>query len=625
MARLDNGLIDFSLSVSQAEIALHDYVCSPQRGLEKLCIALLGLQRVASLSAFQHAYHDRLSSFLAIVDGLLASGSPYSGRYHTAFLSATDALFQFALGSQFGSDRSQQLDHLLCAERPCWAVIGAFYDEKVLSPTYVNYKARLSVPPASSDPISVDMYLEALSSSGRVSFQLDTLKGAVLEGQFLLTSVQPLSWLQARFPKLQWQIVSNHEEASLKELCKLSFLPLFQNVSMLRDSRYRLLGLFDDCFKSLFYQRFGALFPSDLSVVDQQDRLVPMSHNVIPFEPDVGVAYFPVRHGGAVYVGSQILQAEGQTLSYLECLGGDFLPYFLYEVDTSYGRFVFDKAECFGTYAVSGKDFFLLDNDLWFSVEGIRAQTLLSMPLFSLRGEAYCPLLESVEQVLLVKQEGRYFALPYYTINEIEGVCSRMQAPRSWVKNVWLNQQSTPLLEPWLLNVDKLPQMHDQQEENKLISPAKNGYYFGKVCGRMFWIEAELVLALLPYQSPFTVACFHDNNLSVISFIIYNGRCFDKVVLDVSHNELLGTLSEKYEFSVILERSGESIVLPFAVCDWCTSLPVGEYVREFSLPSQLMCHDDETSYFASLQDGVVVDKKNYLSFVAGFWPSSSFA
>jgi len=45
MVRLDNGLTDLSLSVSQVEIALRDYAYSPQFGLEKLRLALLSIPK----------------------------------------------------------------------------------------------------------------------------------------------------------------------------------------------------------------------------------------------------------------------------------------------------------------------------------------------------------------------------------------------------------------------------------------------------------------------------------------------------------------------------------------------------------------------------------------------------
>ena len=628
MVRLDNGLIDLSLSVSQVEIALRDYAYSPQFGLEKLRLALLSIPKNTDLNTSNNAYRDRFSSFLDAVDGLLASGSPYSEYYHTAFFSAADALFQIAIGSQFGLDRMLQLDHLLSLERSCWVAILSLSDDKTRSPMYVDYEARLVEVSASTDPISVDVYLEALSSSGRVSFQLDAIKGAFLEGRFLLASVQSLSWLQARFPLLQWQqVFGNNEEESLKELCKLNFLPLFQNVSLKRDYRYRLLGLSEDRLKTLFYQMFGSLFPSDLFNVEQRDRFVPASQNVIPFEHDAGVAYFPIRHGGSVYVGSESIKGDGQKLSYLACLGHDFLSYFLYEIDTSFGRFVFDEAECLGAYVVSEKDLFVLGGDLWLGVEGaVKAQVVLDMPFLSSNDTAYCILPRYIAQVLVVKQAELYFAVPYSTLDKIEGVCSRMPAPHSWVKNIWLNPQNIPLLEPCLVNIDELSLEYGWPEENKPTHPSKNGYYLGRVCGRMFCVKAELVSALLPYQSPFSLTFFDGGERSLASFIINDGYCFDKVVSKIFLDGLLSMSHEVPGFSVILECLGESVVLPFTTCDWRTSLPSGEYVREFSLPPKLIGGDDEMSHYSSMQDDIIViDKKNYLSFVAGVWPSSSLA
>jgi hypothetical protein len=628
MVRLDNGLIDLSLSVSQVEIALRDYAYSPQFGLEKLRLALLSMPKNTDLNTSNSAYHDRFSSFLDAVDGLLASGSPYSEYYHTAFFSAADALFQVAIGSQFGSDRTLQLDHLLSLERSCWVAILSLSGEKIRSPVYVDYEARLVGISASTDPISVDVYLEGLSSSGRVSFQLDAIKGAFLEGRFLLASVQSLSWLQARFPLLQWrQVFDDNEEESLKELCKLNFLPLFQNMSLQRDYRYRLLGLFEGRLKTLLYQMFGSLFSADVSNVEQRDRFVPESQNVISLERDADVAYLPMRHGGLVYVGSESIREGGQKLSYLACLGHDFLSYFLYEIDTSFGWFVFDQAECLGVYVVSEKDLFVFGGDIWLGVEGaVKAQVVLDMPFLSSNDTAYCTLPRYIEQVLVVKQGGLYFAVPYSTLNEIEGVCSQMQVPHSWVKNIWLNPHNIPLLEPCLVNVDGPSLEYGWQEENKPTHPSKNGYYFGRVCGRMFCVKAELVSALLPYQSPFSLTFFDGDEQGLASFIIHDGYCFDKVVSKMFLDGLLRMSHEVPVFSVILECLGESVVLPFTTCDWQTSLPSGECVREFSLPPKLIGGDDEVSLYSSMQDDIIViDKKNYLSFVAGVWPSSSLA
>lgn len=624
MAQLDNGWMNLSLPISQAEMALRDYHYSPQSGLESLRFALLSLQEITHTYTLHDNYSQRLTSFLFALDGLLASGSPYSERYHTAFLSASDALFQVAVGGQFGIDRRQQLDLLLSSERPCWAYIASFSDEKARLPTYVNYEALFVSSPPSPHRITVDAYLEMFSSSGRVSFQVDAKKDGFFEGRFLLESVQSLSWFKARFPQLQWRILAKNKNTALETLCQQSFLPLFQNTSIEKSSRYRLLERYEECFKSSFYQSFSTLFPATLSGIYEPERLVPLSKNATLFECDDGSVAFPVRHGGDMYVGTKPAPEKALNLSYLGCLGQDSLSYFLYEVDTGFGRFAFDQAEVLGAYAITDESLFELDGDLWFSAgESINAKVMLSMPLFSLSDSVYCILPDFITQVLVIKQAGVCVALPYSSLREVEGVCSQMQAPRSWVKNIWLNQQNEPLLEPWLLAVNELPLPSQWAGRNKPTHPVRNGYYFGKVCGRMIWLQAELVLAILPYRSPYSFTGINGDELSFESFIIYDGRCFDKVVAAVSDEEV-GVSHNKNVYSVILDVMGESTVLPFASFEWCDSFPGEESEEVVSwLPNTK--ESDDKLHYASLQNNVVVDQKNYLSFVAGFWPSSSLA
>lgn len=623
MARLDNGLADLPLPISTIEIALHDYAYNPQRGLEKLYSALLSFQNASQSRGIHSLYGQRLNSVLTAVDSLLVSGSPYFSHYHSALLSTVDALFQVVMACQFGSDRSQQLDSLLSDERSCWSVVMSIADEKDVSLLYRNYEARLDSAQLSS--MSVDAYLEAFSSAGRVSFQLDSVKGSRLSGRFLLISVQPLSWLRRRFPSLQWQVLSVNEKEPLRTLCELSFLPLFQNITMSRNSRNRLLALFEERFQTLFYRVFGSYFSLDLTRVDQAERLVPCTHNVVTFEQDENLTYFPIRHGGLLYMGSH---TEAETSSYVQCLGRDYLSYFLYEIDTSYGRFVFDQAECLGCYDVVEEDFILDQESIWFKPEqGVKAEVILNVSLISSRDSAFCPLLGGISQVLIVKQEQCYFALPYLLMREIEAVCSMMSAPRSWVKNIWLSQNNAPLLEPWLLNKRTLPQNNVWSEKNKSTLPSKNGYYFGKVYGRMLWVDANLILALLPYEAPSSVVHCEEDWLRSKAFFIHDGRSFDKVIPEEPLYTEDGSFLESNAFSIILEWMGESIVLSLASCEWSVALPESnDYIRDASLIFDDAACDTMISRFASLQDGdLVINKKNYLSFAAGFWPSSSLA
>ncbi|NLQ16537.1 hypothetical protein HGG82_02725 [Marinomonas sp. M1K-6] len=633
MARLDNRLEDLPLLVSQVETALHEYAYSPRQGLEKLQTLLTSLEARSRPKLPCPVYHQRLSAFLAATNRLIASGCPYFDHYHAAFLAAADALMQMAVGGQTGEDRALQLMRLLSVDRPCWAVIAAISEEDILF-EYRDYEAewQAAYGGAKHSRTNVDAYLAALSSAGQVAFQLDEVRDGLLIGRFLLTSTQSLVWLQKRFPALSWRVSfvnqempSVNQEASFinqkasfvdqkvsfsQSLCELSILPLFQHITMPRAARYRLLDLYVGHLKRLSYQAFGSLFSSAGQVIEQSQVLVPSKRQLTTFEVDESARYFPVRHGGSVYIGYDA-KTPSSKVSYLDCLGEDYLPCFLSEVETLGGSFVFDHVDCVGRYELSAEALFMVGDSWWFRVEeGVNAEVVTSLYGAENSPDMLSSLLpKESAKVLIVKQCGHYFALPYTSIRDVEGVCATMQAPRFWVKNVWLSASNTPLLEPWLLQVDCLPQVFDRLGRNKSTPPPKKGYYFGQVCGRMFWVEADLILALLSYQTPFSWLCGEGKAADKPLFILYDGRCFDKVIAsDLLLNQ--EPCTETPAFSVILDAMGESIVLPFSSCDWCAALPE-------SVESESNING------SSLSNKVVINKKNFLSAVAGLWPSSS--
>jgi|GEM_PF-1730696 hypothetical protein len=620
MARQDNGIVDLSLLISDIEKALYDYAHTPLRGLQTLHLALLSFQKNTQICLFDSLYHQRLGSLIAATEQLLLSGSPYVERYHKAFLSSADALAQIAIACQFSEGRAESLQYLLLADRSCWQDVLLVLNEETVFPNQVNYLARFSM--RQSESVSVDVYLAALACAGRVSFDLEAINDKTVKGQFRLTTAQSLPWLETKFPELQWQEVSADAVLPLRALCEFSFLPIFQNTSMQRDARYRLLEQYEKAFKQAFYQPFSQFFPPDDSAIEWPNRLVPIANVATSFEINEGVKYFPLRHGGAFFVGSSVLGQEVPSVAYLSRLGHDFLAYFLYEVDTGFGRFVFDRAECLGTYAVIDQNL-SIDGEwsLFHVAADIQAKLVLTTSLFSTVDAAFSLLPQYVDQVLVVRQGGQYFALPYSAIREVEGVCSIMSTPRAWVKNVWLSRDNGVLIEPWLFHFDSLPAVSGQHEVNTRMCSYKNGYYFGFLCGRMFWIEAALVFALLPYQSPFSVVYRDDETFSSKSFIIHDGRCFDRVLPKDFASDVSAALGQKKGFSMILEGMGESVVLPFVSCDWCASLPDARYVREFTMFQELFGHSDGKRHLMSSQgDGVVIDKQNFLSFIAGFQP-----
>jgi hypothetical protein len=144
----------------------------------------------------------------------------------------------------------------------------------------------------------------------------------------------------------------------------------------------------------------------------------------------------------------------------------------------------------------------------------------------------------------------------------------------------------------------------------------------------MFCIEASLIFALLPYKATSSVTYFDDGKPRMASFFIHDGRSFDRRVSgELLHERMSASCEsadssvEKMSFSVILEWMGESIVFSLASCDWFASLSDVNHIWEPSSFSVGSVHgyEDKMSRFTSLQDvGLVINKKNYLSFVAGF-------
>ena len=616
MAGLDNGVTNLSLPIAQIESALHEYAYSPADGMAQFHQSLSSVKDVLKSHHFSPLCNLRLLDLLSAVDGVMSLGSPYHREYQLAFLSAADAIIQVTLACQIDAERATQLETLLSAERPCWQVVLSCFKQSFDEPAYTSFEASLSGN--SNSPISIDTYLEALSRVGRVSFQVDSLQDSVVMGRFSLVSVQSLIWLQGKFPDLHWKALPKSNKETLRELCELSFLPLFQNISMSRDLRYRMLDRFNDLFKEQFYKRFSDYFRSDAPLLNSANYLVPLVEHVAPIEVDRGCNYLPVRHGGTVYLAS----LEGEQLSYLSCLGRDGLAYTLYEIESSFGRLVFDRRECLGSFLVTKESLQKVSGRWLFSMDNrLEAEVVLDVFLFS-KVDAFCLLPSVIEHVLVVQQGGRYFAIPYFCIREIEAVASRMLSPRAWGKNVWLSAQNELLLEPWLLNSECLPKVSHWQKCKREALPTKNGYYSGVVCGRMFWIEASLVVALLPYQLPKTIISRVGSDIEFSALVVHDGCCYDRVMSELPF-DLGGDFSSgDFAFTVVLELTGRTIVLPLATCDWNIAVPEAEYIQDFiALDSASNSQNEKTTAFYSDHSEILITKKNFASFVAGIWPS----
>lgn len=625
MEQLNKELMNLPLCISDIESALHEYSYAPQVGLEKLQLALLSFQNVIKIKPLHNDFHSRLVLLLAAVNRLLTSGSPYSLHNHITFLSATDALFQTAIGGQLGADRVRQLGSLLSIDRACWSDLSLV--EGGFSPVYFRYKARLKALDTKLGSSTIDDYLKLLRASGQVSFSLDSVGSSSVEGFFFLVSVQSLSWLESKFPVLDWSIDSENDdvllrkEETLRDVCGLSFLPLFQSVSMDSSSRNGLLTLLEEQFFQSFYIRFETLVETGFDGFKESGRFVPKPYGMASIDiksvnEDGSLSCcLPIRHGGSFYIGR--VHQESAKITYLRHLGKDFLPSFLYEITTPSGCFVFDQKECFGCYSVSMSDISTINNEFWLKLDGVVSAKVH-------RHTAECYLTDdmlqsdSIVNFLVVEQACEYIALSYVSIREKEATCSFMSSPRSWAKNIWLDKFNKPLFEPWLVSRARLPVAFLNVGENSFIRPSKQGYYAGKIGEKTFWVEADLVLLLAPYKAPFLVDRFGGNYVE--PFIVHEGRCFDKIVPEVFINPLKQNEEEVYAFSAILDYGGESFVLPFNTCKWYASLPEDIHVVSGLFGSV----ERKENFLTSIPMNVVIDKTNFLSFVDASWVSVFF-
>ncbi|MEP3349727.1 MAG: hypothetical protein ABJN96_07215 [Marinomonas sp.] len=598
--------------ITDVEAALHEYACVPQVGLEHFQTLLISFQIEAQLDASDDIFQSRLTSLIAAVDDLLLSGSPYSSDYHVAFLSAADALFQVFVGHQFGPDRVLQLSPLLSLDRPVWAFLCSPSSDGKADPTYSDYSAVLN----SEIPKSlVGESLASLASVGQVSFDVSSSNRELLKGRFALTSAQSLSWLKSRFPDFQWELVSkSYDENALRDLCEESFLPIFQHSTMPSDERRRFLDVYEKQLTQLFYRAFGSLFTSKIMDIKQASRMVPIVNRMdarLCEDVEKGDVALPIRHGGVFYTA---VDRCDRAFS-LSCLGRDYLPSFLYEIETVKGRFVFDQAETTGLFSVAIDKLKRVGDTAYFEFdEGVKSQFQFNLFGYDSIEVFFASSSHQEIDVLVVDQAGQCFALPYHKVREVEGVCSLFNDQKSWAKNVWLDRDGLPYIEPWLIDTRRFS-YSSSLITNSLFKPEpKDGYYVGYALAKYYVIEAGLVSALGSYRAPFSYSDLESE--SSTSFVVQGWRCLERVVTA----DLVGDFSldrtERYVFSAILDWMGEMAVLPLELCQWSETLPdMNDLNKMFS--------GGQKNFIASTQDDVVIiDKTNFLSFIGGLWPSS---
>lgn len=625
MVCLGSDVMDLSKVISHIEMALHDYSLRPQSGLKKLQVALLTLRNGYPSDGFHPLFDRRLATLIDTINTLINTGSLYDESLHIHFLSATDALIQVALASQFSLDHAHQLDYLLSDQRDCWGETADLTEVSSLVPVRSVYTAFLPPPISLSSP--VDDFLSLLTGVGDVSFHLTSSAKTHTDGYFKLVTNQSLVWLQSRFPDLLWQDVTNLSDDPIRHLCELSFLPLFQNLTMPRATRYRVLSLFEQQFQDHYYCAFESFFPAQASNVLGGECRVPAEGSRVEMHFDDRLTYFPVHHGGHYHIGSQCLIDKPDTVSYALCLGRDFLPHFLYQVSTSFGVFVFDQKNCFGRYPVALGECQQQDGGWWFVTEqGLRAQLLLSLPVFNQHG-AYCCLLEDIHSVLVIRCSDQYFAVPYLNIREIEGVSSKMESLSPWVKNVWLTQSNESFVEPLLFSLDISSSADALVALRTKDKVDRQGYYHGQLGNLALWIDAKLVRDILPYQKPHNLVWDSGVGCVPVGFIIHDGECIDKALTQYSCYDSSLIPEGSAEFSVLLQGKEGTVVLPLSSFEWRSRLPDEMGHAYFKKQPDAIKQPDWPRQKGEQSEGVflnnkeaVVNAANFAFFVAEFWP-----
>ncbi|MGO3739966.1 MAG: hypothetical protein ACTJGG_10925 [Marinomonas foliarum] len=106
------------------------------------------------------------------------------------------------------------------------------------------------------------------------------------------------------------------------------------------------------------------------------------------------------------------------------------------------------------------------------------------------------------------------------------------------------------------------------------------------------------------------------------ALLVHDGCCYDRVVNEMPLDYRLSFSTDDSVFTVILEWMGASIALPLSSCNWSAALPETEYVQDFIALDNMQNGQGEKSTFSYTDcSEILINKKNFVFFVAGVWPS----
>ncbi len=628
MSECDLGRVDISFPMADIERAVVSYAITPRS-------SLLDLRSALDRFAFNVAdlelpiFHQRLASLQHLVTQLIASGSPYRSDCQLVMLTASDALSQLAIAAPLGDDYLQAHSHALSEHHPCWQQLSHLLSQIELVSENFRFEGRIT--PSSQG--AIEPLLHALAEFGQVSFQVEEIEKEGMSGVFCLESTQTLARLNERFPQLMWRQLepasaehsdplsvplindSSYLTEPVKSLMMSGFLSWFHPQKMSYSERNHLLNQYDVMMKEAFYRPFAScLVLSEEGVGEQKedDRLVPFD-GAEQVTLSVGEQAYPVRLGGYYYAAVTNPNKGDWQKPYLSSsLGEDVLLSTLYQINYLSHTYVFDLKESF-LHKVAWEALLWRGDVAYVELApGQEVRLLLSLEAFS-GPDAVCLLFnqQGLQDILIVAVAGCYVAIPFCSVKRVEAFPMLIKHEVKGVKNIWQDKSGQLLLEPWLSEAELNSKNLQKIRTEPVSSTVKKGYYLGRSQKACLIVSAELVADVIANQMPASFFFVSDLEREERSFLASRNQCIEQIAMNTLESGFRETNSQ-LGFSVILEDDGVSVALQFVSFDWYEEQPS----LELGSGRELSNNQEHEGF-------VVLDRKNYLSFVADHLSSVS--
>ncbi|MBJ7555225.1 hypothetical protein [Marinomonas spartinae] len=615
---LENHTSTVFSSLSSLSSALYLYSSSPKQGMEALEKAVSSLRQHTEREFHSPFLLARLELMQEAAVSSVRLGAVYDADLYQAFFAAADALEQVFYASSLEGDYAEQTQFLLDRQRTCWQVLEASLGRRAYSPVchyYTEFKESSRFP--------LNKMLQSLAQIGEVTYRLDSvLSQGELNGIIELKTPQPMAWLQSQhaYLTLTWRQCDEVDARKRNPVQQLAFpvatySSLFLSKHLPRQEHYYVLDALATWIHSNDYQVFAECFSQVHFVghIEQASRRVPFRGLAHPISlKSSTLSASPIRISGAFWVCCQDEQSDPSFMlsqdkhNELVYLGGDHLSSNVYVVESQNRVFVFDQEDCQGVYPFNATALYQADEheNQWCYIcqEGRVAKVVFADMTLDGMGDQSAAL-EGNEQVVLIVQGGKLYAVIGSKVTISEAVCGHCDCIGPLAKNIWLTAYGDIFLEPWLMQ-NTLFINHIVPKKNNAINMEKIGYYQLNVSGVAIWLEASLVQAILPYKT-----CKRVGNI-----LIYGIQYFQRFIRGIDE--------QTAAFSIVIKALG-GFVIDTETCVWHENISaeLGEENASFIVQK-------ETDYVVTLCNNennkdYILNTRNVADFVASVWPTLS--